>query len=162
MVNNRHTIDLQELCLEEPPQVVRCGVGRHGDRPEEHYLLEDLWALHRYGYGVDMVVEGQDLEIETGDLTLFRPGVALTYRYRKLKNEHLFALFQFPMGTASSGAVPMHHRPSTEQSLRLKEVFSKVVEGQGSPRSSSALWELLWMLLERRDSTSSPEERVAA
>ncbi|MDA3961408.1 MAG: helix-turn-helix transcriptional regulator [Planctomycetota bacterium] len=147
--------------LDSAPQILRCALGQHGRQAVEHHCLPDHWALHRYTYPCRIDAAGHALQIKPGDLTLFPPNTALRYRFPGPGCRHQFALFSLrERGTRH--AVAMHHQPSATSSMILGAQFEQALQARSAARQRSAVWELLWRLVERDEAALAPEERAAA
>ncbi|MFW6599032.1 helix-turn-helix domain-containing protein [Propionibacteriaceae bacterium Y2011] len=82
--------------LTEPPEVINCGVGRHGVRQSvDVYRLPDLWAFHHFHYTCDLLIDGVAHLVRPGTVTLVPPGALTEYRYRGPSN-HEYAHLRAP------------------------------------------------------------------
>src|SRR5215210_7584297 len=82
---------LAPIYLDEPPEVVRLGVGRHGTTGlVDRFSLPELWSLHLYSYRATLLVEDHSFEIKPNDISLVPPHTRIEYRYLG-PSQHLYA-----------------------------------------------------------------------
>src|SRR5215213_6227936 len=91
---------LAPIYLEEPPEVVRLGVGRHGTTGlVDRFSLPELWSLHLYSYRATLLVEDRSFQIKPNDISLVPPTTRIEYRYLG-PSQHLYAHLRIrPHGT---------------------------------------------------------------
>jgi AraC-like DNA-binding protein len=79
-----------DVPLDEPPALVRLGIGIFGPTDKTKYTLPELWSLHLYRYHAGVTMDGHEFSIRPGWASLCPPGMQLEYRLRG-KARHLFA-----------------------------------------------------------------------
>jgi AraC-like DNA-binding protein len=70
------------------------GIGIHGHRLVEKFLLPDTWSLHLYQYRARIKLGSLELTIEPGKAILVPAGQAMTYHFSGPGCKHHYALFQ--------------------------------------------------------------------
>jgi AraC-like DNA-binding protein len=133
---------LMDLPLGAPPTVVSLGVGVHGTRRQfERWQLPELYALHVYSYHGSLRVNGQDFEIQPGNLSIIPPGSVMEYSYVG-ESEHLFAHLKIPASGVSRSVPTMRalgvEGPSIADRLRAATLLVNPAH------RSAEIWSVLW------------------
>jgi AraC family transcriptional regulator len=137
---------LAPIYLDEPPEVVRLGVGRHGTTGlVDRFSLPELWSLHLYSYRATLTVEDRSFEIKPNDISLVPPATRIEYRYLG-PSQHLYAHLRI-QGQGTPRRLPLLWSAGAEAPI-LAALLRSAVEGfQASPlRSRSYVWAALWRL----------------
>jgi len=134
------------------PLLSQAGVSVHGQIPEETYRLPNLWCLHLYEYRGELTVEGQQMELAPGRISLIPPGRKLQYRYRG-PSRHLYAHFRFSSRRESAGQDSVSLDALTDAPRhfsRLQEGMHEVIRRFADQplRAEIRFWDLLWTLAE--------------
>src|SRR5215213_8212724 len=104
---------LAPIYLEEPPEVVRLGVGRHGTTGlVDRFSLPELWSLHLYSYRATLLVEDCSFQINPNDISLVPPTTRIEYRYLG-PSQHLYTRLRI------CGALASEPASSTEAGNRM-------------------------------------------
>ncbi len=130
------------------PEISQIGSNLHGRRRRERFRFDHQWGVHAYAYAGTVVVAGQPIAFEAGDLTVTPPGTDLEWIFPPQAPHH-YALLRFP-GAASVDLItmPMWHRPSGPLADLIATGFPRMVALATSEpvRATIWLWELLWSL----------------
>ncbi len=139
-----------KLPLEQRPRLQMIGRGVHGRLPTESYHLQGLWCLHLYCYHARFSINGVELDIKPGDLSVVPPNADLVYRFQG-HSEHLFAHFKLP-ASGPIWTVPALQDTGHEFShcYRLFEEAAGMFPTQPL-RAEVRLWDLLWSAVDKHD-----------
>lgn len=142
-----------EAHLNTMPQIVAAAYGTHGiagKRKVEKYLLPELWCLHLYQYTATAYVNGYELKIKPGCLTLLPAGAELEYHYHGLSS-HYFTHFRMNTAEPSGGIpLPAFYELGSESGRFESDLKVMVAASLTNPiRANVKLWELLWQLSDR-------------
>lgn len=141
------SVPIWPVRLDQPPEVVNVGVGRHGVHcSTERWVLPNLWSLHLYQYDGDLTVDHAPLLITAGSVSVVPPGTTMLFRYRR-PSTHLFAHLRLPAGGARTHCLPAIGVPAggTGPLTRLWE--EAVAAFPTTPdRSRADMWGVLWRL----------------
>jgi AraC family transcriptional regulator len=144
-----HAPRLVHLVLDEPPSIVSFGhnASPPQGRDEWEYNLDQLWTVHRLHRQAPIWIDGQEITLYPGSITLIPPGVHYRHRYSDFTGSN-FVHF-IPSGDPAAGLeVPMVLRPSDADELaRLFEIII-APDLMYPAHRRAALWELLWNLVE--------------
>src|SRR5690606_26543710 len=131
--------------LDEPPEVLQLGRGRHGTVPVERYQLPGLWCLHLYSYSATLRVDGTPLAIRPGFASLVPPGAMMEYHFQG-QATHLYAHFRLCAG-AGSVLVPAMQDLGGRFDAVSGPLRSAIEHAGREPaRLSAVIWSLLWQL----------------
>ena len=115
---------LAPIYLEEPPGVVRLGVGRHGTTGlVDRFSLPELWSLHLYSYRATLLVEDCSFQINPNDISLVPPTTRIEYRCLG-PSQHLYAHLRI------SGAFASEPASSTEVGKRMSATSMAVITAE--------------------------------
>jgi len=145
------------ISLDEPPQLLLAGVGRH-DAAREHFRLPGLWAVHLYTYYGHLTMDGEEFEIRPGRVGLTPPGADLEYRFEGMST-HLFAHFRAKSGGKSARSIA----PMADCGPDFARLYAHAEQGIGyfasdRRRAEARLWDVLWQMAGRTLSASVPAE----
>jgi AraC-like DNA-binding protein len=132
-----------QVPLDRRPRLRMIGIGVHGKYPIERYHLHGLWCIHLYRYHARLSVDGQELEIQPGDLGVLPADARLIYWF-KGPSEHLFAHFELPR-RGSTWAMPAL-RKTGHLFSQFHRLFEEAVGMYPTHplRAEVRLWDLLW------------------
>ncbi len=83
-----------KIHINEAPMVVQMGIGIHGDKKTERWLLPDIWSLHLYQYRARLVIDSYEVELEPGMAVMVPAGLPMTYHFEGPGSRHHYALFK--------------------------------------------------------------------
>ncbi len=136
------TNPIWQIPLGQPPEVVAIGRHAHGFVPKDSYRLEDLWSLHLYNYEAILELDGQQLPVVPGTISLTPPGKLLETHYFGI-SVHLFVHFKLSPGPAHSVSA-ITHLGSAYESL-YDELFDALERFGAEPSWAAArVWNALW------------------
>jgi AraC family transcriptional regulator len=153
-----------EVPLEEPPEIVNLGVGRHGVHSLRHtYLLPELWQLHLYDYTAQLTLNGIGggavHTIEPGSVSLIPPGTKAAYRYRG-PSEHLYVHFRLP--EARGREVPVIQGTGVQAPALSDMLRTAIAAAPKTPASAAAeVWAALWRVAELGGNEGNTHSAVA-
>lgn len=151
--------------LAVPPVVVNAGVGVHGvGTDHDRFMLPRLWQFHLYGYGARYAVDGVELRIAPGTVSLVPPGTVVDYRYRG-RSQHLYAHLALPEpggDEAQARRVPVVQDAGVEATL-LTELFRRAIAGHMDEAASATvnIWAALWAVADLAARTAAPRMHPA-
>lgn len=146
------------LPLDAKPRIAASAPTVHGYEGKEHverYRLPTLWCLHVYRYEADMYAGEHHLPLRPGVATLVPPDTPLEYHYRGL-SPHFYVHFELGETGTQAPLVPLRQ----ELGERLTEVeadlrFIAAQLAANPARAEIRLWDLLWRLADRTNTTSA-------
>ncbi len=143
-----------EICLDEPPMVVRLGVGRHGTGGlVDRFSLPQLWSLHLYSYRATLLVEGRSFEIAPNDVSLVPPGTRIEYRYLG-PSQHLYAHLRMPSMGPAPTLLPIVRAAGADAPLLITLMRGAIESFPIAPvRSQAFIWSVLCRLQGAADGT---------
>lgn len=134
----------QPIFLDQPPQVIRVGIGRHGTTGlVDRFSLPELWSLHLYSYRATLLVEGHSFEIKPNVVSLVPPGSRIEYRYLG-PSQHLYAHLQIT-AHGRPRQLPLVQAAGADAPL-LTALFRSSIEAFAATpeRAQADLWSILW------------------
>lgn len=142
--------------LDEPPEVVNQGRGRHGvGRLEDHFRLPELWSLHLYGYHAELEVDRTTYRIAPGTVSLVPPAADIRYRYQG-PSTHLYAHLRARGGsgnlrrTTGLTRLEVVMSPGAELPTITDLMESAIAAAPVRPaRTRADVWEVLLRLADR-------------
>jgi AraC-like DNA-binding protein len=138
------------------PRLITCANAVHGHLPVERYFTRGVWVLISYHYEADITVNGHDLVIKPGLVSLFPPDSRLQFRYRG-RSRHTYANFTLPKSKAVT-TLPMITDlgiPFAEFALRMAEM-SRWSLPDRQLRADARLADLLWQVVDFHRGMISP------
>lgn len=136
--------------LDRPPHVAAVGVGVHGVAADhDRFQLPDLWQLHVYGYSADYAVDGVEMRLAPGTVSLVPPGSVVEYWYRG-RSEHLYVHFR-PEGERGEKlrGIPALQDSGVDKPVLeglLRRAVSAQLKEDGSRQAAAHVWSVLWMV----------------
>lgn len=151
-----------QVPLEQRPHLRMIGVAVHGKRPVERYHLHDLWCIHLYRYHARFSIDGQEMDIQPGDLSVVPANAKLVYWF-KGPSVHLYAHFELPP-EAQTWAMPAL-RKTGHLFSHFHHLFEEAVGFFPTQplRAEVRLWDLLWsnVLEQKPDSETQVHPGIA-
>ncbi len=132
--------------LDVKPAIAQMAIAVHGERRlVEVYRLPALWSIHLYQYRAMILVNGQELGVQPGSVTVFPPATTLEYRYQG-RSVHAYAHFSFPETVGAAESIP-----AVQQMTGLKPSFEEAIGWFPTQRlrAEVRLWDILWRLATR-------------
>lgn len=133
--------------LDAPPALHQIGVGVHGGQPVERHCLRRLWSIHLYSYHAELRMDGEQIAIRPGVLTVTPPDTVLEYRFPRQHCPHVYAHFSTDRrGTAIS--VPKAQLLDSANFDRLRGLLEQAVGwwSTSPARAEARLWDVLWQV----------------
>ncbi|WP_233493795.1 helix-turn-helix domain-containing protein [Desertihabitans brevis] len=145
-------VDEVLMSLDAPPEVVTANRAVHGVHQQvDRYRLPDLWQLHLYDYSAELAVDGVDLEVSPGTLTVIPPGAQSVMRYRG-PSRHLYVHFRTPAGGPGT-RLPLRTSAGTALPELTGLLTSAVRHATVRPERTRAD---VWMVLLRMSEAPAP------
>jgi len=143
-----------QIGLETPPEIVSLGVGVHGWRGKERYLLSDLWCFHLYPYTATVRLGNRlfrSVRFRRVDSPEYANRVRLPRRF-----QHLFVHFRCTATNATERILAMQDLGFDFS--RFYGKLERAVQGVGLPphRAQAQVWDMLCELTERAG-TGAPD-----
>ncbi|MBI1332099.1 MAG: helix-turn-helix domain-containing protein [Armatimonadetes bacterium] len=141
---NIHISNACRITLDCPPELVVCGVGRHGGiQLVDEFFLPDLWCFHIYSYEGSLELDGVPYPIRPGAVSIIPASTQIVYRYLG-HSEHVYFHFR-PDAQGTAMAVPFVY----DLHERYMPIYERVRKTAMSPLQNPAsqlaiLWSLLW------------------
>jgi AraC family transcriptional regulator len=139
---------LISLPLTASPRLVTCAHAIHGQVPVERYFTRGVWTLVAYHHRSDLIVNGREVVVKPGRISLFPPDSQLEFRYHG-RSEHTYANFTLPKHKASV-MIPM----MTDLGVNFAEFSDRISEmtrwslPDRQLRADARLADLLWQLVD--------------
>ena len=144
-----------QIPLKGRPEISAIGLGIHGHKPLEHFLLPHHWALHLYSYQGELSVDNCVLPISPGYVSVLPPNIRQSYRYQG-RSVHFYTHFRLREAKgASNVSIPAMQNMEMDFGA-LTAYFEQTVAifSNNRLRAEIRLWEILWQLAERPRTSS--------
>jgi len=147
------------IALDTPPIVVAAGIGLHGIRSVERYLLPDLWALHLYTYSATLKIDGSVIPIRPGFAGVVPASTSIQYDFHGL-SQHLYVHFRCarPGDTGIGDGSILAMQDLGSDFDRIYSELEYVVSSQDKmPHFKTArFWDVINGLSERQSKSAPP------
>ena len=144
------------ILLSQPPGILRMsGRAVHGLRGPEHYRLDRFWCLNLFQGEGELNIEGKIFPFRSGYAGITWPDADLLYTFRG-KTIKTWAHF-IPQSGSNAIDIPVMQDLGAEFDRTRKELQSVSSLYRAQPeRAVARLWDILWSLVPRHASSSSP------
>jgi len=157
-----------DISLENPPEVVSISTNIHGIKPIDRYRLPELWSLHVYGYLGRLIVDGNDLPIRPGYVSIAPPMTIMEYHYVGISTHIYVHLRLPPPGNGPLRRIRAMQDLGTGYNALYNQLAEVIPHSRSEPaRVNARVWDVLWQLSSRteddeRESAIHPAAKRAA
>lgn len=136
------------------PDIVQCGLARHGYRPKEQFIQRECCSFHFYHYAGSLIHRGKPYAFDRNWVSLIPASQAVSWVFPEEANHYyVHFLNEQPLPCQTPLVMDTEAWGGRVQS-DLQFILAQ--HGRESPAASVRLWDLIWQL------TIPPHQRAPA